>query len=63
MANYLRKLSTGANVRLMTADPSIDGRFFYSADLSGLYFDTKAVPFPRVLASLLESLEVAAPPA
>lgn len=63
MANYLRKLSTGANVRLMTADPSIDGRFFYNADLTGVNFDTAAVPFPRVLASLLENLDAPTPPA
>jgi hypothetical protein len=63
MVDYLRKLSTGANVRLMTADPSIDGRFFYNADLTGLNFDVKAVPFGRVLSSLLENLDAAAPPA
>ncbi|MDF3022402.1 MAG: hypothetical protein K0Q92_3705 [Steroidobacteraceae bacterium] len=63
MTNYLRKLSTGANVRLMTADPSIDGRFFYNADLTGVNFETAAVPFPRVLASLLENLDAPTPPA
>jgi hypothetical protein len=63
MANYLQNFSTGANVRLMTADPSIEGRFFYNADITGVNFDTNAVPFPRVLASLLENLEAPAPPA
>jgi hypothetical protein len=63
MSNYLRKLSTGANVRLMTADPSIDGRFFYNADITGVNFDTAAVPFARVLDGLLENLEAPAPPA
>jgi hypothetical protein len=63
IANYLQKFSTGANVRLMTADPSIDGRFFYNADVTGVNFDTTAVPFARVLARLLENLEALAPPA
>jgi hypothetical protein len=47
----------------MTADPSIDGRFFYNADMTGVNFDTTAVPFARVLAGLLENLEAPAPPA
>jgi hypothetical protein len=63
IANYLQKFSTGANVRLMTADPSIDGRFFYNADMTGMNFDVSAVPFPRVLVGLLEYLEDPAPPA
>ena len=61
--DYLRKFSTGANVKLMTGDPSIDGRFFYNADLTGMNFETTAVPFDRVLGQLLECLHVPAPPA
>jgi hypothetical protein len=61
--DYLRKFSTGANVKLMTGDPAIDGRFFYNADLTGVNFDTSAVPFGRVLSRLLECLEAPAPPA
>jgi len=62
-ADYLRKFSTGANVKLMTGDPSIDGRFFYNADLTGLNFETSAVPFVRVLGQLMQSLQAPAPPA
>jgi hypothetical protein len=62
-AGYLRKFSTGANVKLMTGDPSIDGRFFYNADLTGVNFETSAVPFGRVLDQLLGCLRAPAPPA
>jgi hypothetical protein len=62
-ADYLRKFSTGANVKLMAGDPSIDGRFFYNADLTGVNFETRSVPFNRVLGQLLECLHAPAPPA
>lgn len=61
--DYLRRFSTGANVKLMTGDPSIDGRFFYNADLTGVNFETTAVPFGRVLGQLLENLQAPKPPA
>jgi hypothetical protein len=63
MVNYLRGLSTGASVKLMTGDPSIEGRFFYNADLTGLNFATTATPFGEVLTRLLDCLETPAPPA
>ena len=63
MANYLRGLSTGASVKLMTGDPSIEGRFFYNADLTGVNFAITATPFGEVLTRLLECLETPAPPA
>jgi hypothetical protein len=63
MASYLRGLSTGASVKLMTGDPSIEGRFFYNADLTGVNFATTATPFGEVLTRLLEFLETPAPPA
>ena len=63
MADYLRGFSTGANVSLMTGDPSIGGRFFYNADLTGVNYETSAAPFRDVLARLIELLDASAPPA
>jgi hypothetical protein len=63
VVNYLRGLSTGASVKLMTGDPSIEGHFFYNADLTGVNFATTATPFGEVLTRLLECLETPAPPA
>jgi hypothetical protein len=63
MADYLRPLSTGKGVRLMTGDPSIQGRFFYNADLTGVNFETTSTPFGEVLTRLLQCLERPAPPA
>jgi hypothetical protein len=63
MADYLRGFSTGADVKLMTGDPSIGGRFFYNADLTGVNFKSTAAPFAGLLARLLELLEAPEPPA
>jgi hypothetical protein len=63
MVDYLRRLSTGAGVRLMIGDPAIEGRFFYNADLTGVNFATAMTPFGEVLTRLLECLERPAPPA
>ena len=62
-ADYLRQFSTGGNVKLMTGDPSIQGRFFYNADLTGVNFETSAVAFPRVLGQLMQCLQAPTPPA
>ena len=61
--DYLRGLSSGANVKLMTGDPSIEGRFFYNADLTGVNFETAAVPFDAVLRRLLDLVPAPRPPA
>ena len=63
MADYLRGFATGANVNLMTGDPSIGGRFFYNDDLTGRNFENQPVPFGCVLARLLDLLDAPAPPA
>jgi hypothetical protein len=63
MADYLRGFATGANVNLMTGDPSIGGRFFYNADLTGVNYQTSAAPFGGVLTRLVELLDASAPPA
>jgi hypothetical protein len=63
MVDYLRPFATGAGVRLMTGDPSIEGRFFYNADLTGVNFAITSTPFGEVLTRLLQCLEAPAPPA
>ena len=63
MADYLRPLSAGGNVRLMTGDPSIEGRFLYNADLTGVNFTTTMTRFGEVLTRLLEYLDEPGPPA
>jgi Cupin-like domain len=63
MANYLRSLDRGANANLMTADPSIGGRFFYNDDLTGLNFQNREVPFAAALNNLVDLVDAPAPPA
>jgi hypothetical protein len=63
LANYLRGLASGANVNLMVGDPSIKGHFFYNDDLTGVNFESAPAPLGDVLARLLESLDLPAPPA
>ena len=60
---YLGALDSGAPVTVLSAGAEIDGRFFYSQDLSGLNFERDEMPLARALAALLELRPVARPPA
>jgi hypothetical protein len=62
-ANYLAVLSTGAPVHLMVGDPAIDGRFFYNDELTGVNFENVSTSLRDLFARLLQSLDLAAPPA
>jgi hypothetical protein len=63
MVAYLGALDSGAPVSVLSAGPEIDGRFFYSQDLSGLNFERDEMPLARALAALLELRPVPRPPA
>jgi Cupin-like domain len=63
MARYLHARDTGVQAHVMTADPAIGGRFFYTDDLGGRNFENRTMPFAAALARLVELLDDPAPPA
>jgi hypothetical protein len=63
LANYLRGFDTGGSADTMHGDPSIGGRFFYNADLSGQNFERNSMPLARSLDRLLDLIDEPAPPA
>jgi len=63
MAHYLMAADTGVHAHVMTADPSIGGRFFYTDDLGARNFENRMLPFAAVLTRLLELIDDPAPPA
>ena len=58
LANYLRGFDTGASADTMTADPAIDGYFFYDADMTGHNF-TAAWVVVGALATTREARDLA----
>jgi hypothetical protein len=63
MANYLRGLDTGAQAETMFGPPSIDGRFFYNDDLTGLNFTRRPQRVVDSLDRLLALLDAPEPEA
>ena len=63
MARYLQTVDTGVHAHVMTADPAIGGRFFYTDDLSARNFESRMMPFAAAVARLLELIDVPVPPA
>ena len=63
MAQYLRGVDTGVHAHVMTADPAIGGRFFYTDDLTARNFENRMMPFGAALTRLMELIDDPAPPA
>ena len=63
LARYLLSTEQGGPVSLLTADPSIKGRFFYSDDMRGINFERRRAPLSAGLQALLMHLENQQPPA
>lgn len=57
LSAYLRGFDRGRPVGAMLGPPSIAGRFFYNADLSGLNFRIEHVPLASALDTMLSSLD------
>jgi hypothetical protein len=62
MCDYLLGLRQGAPVPLLTADPTIQGRFFFGEDMQP-NFQRRAAPLATGLRALLSHLDEAEPPA
>lgn len=63
LAAYLRRFDRGLPVGMMLGPPSIDGRFFYNDDASGLNFRVENVPLASAMDMLLRATEDLRPPA
>jgi hypothetical protein len=63
LARYLLSLEQGGSAALLTADPSIKGRFFYREDMRGTNFVRRQAPLSAALQALLTHLDNPQPPA
>ena len=63
LADHIRGFDNGTPVRFTEGAPSIQGRFFYNDDLSGVNFDQREGTVASVLDRLLTLQEDADPPA
>jgi Cupin-like domain len=63
LMEYLLSFDRGEPAEVMSGEPSIGGRFFYNADLTGFNFTKSTTPFAEALARMCASLDEAAPPA
>jgi hypothetical protein len=63
LCDYIKKLDGGRPVETLLADPSIDGRFFYTSDLSGVNFVRRSEKISDTLETLLMHLDDTDPPA
>jgi Cupin-like domain len=63
LARYLMGLQQGGPAALLTAHPSIQGRFFYTDDLRGTNFERRTAPLSASLQALLTHLHDQHPPA
>jgi hypothetical protein len=63
MCGYLLGLPQGTPVPLLTAEPSVKGRFFFREDMQGPNFQRRAVPLAAGLQALLAYLDDPVPPA
>ena len=62
IARYLLSLQQGTPASLITADPSIKGRFFYRDDMRGTNFLRAQAPLSACLQALLKHLDTQQPP-
>lgn len=63
LAEYLLKLPSGGPVSLVSAPPSVQGRFFYRDDMRGANFERRPTPLSAGIQALLAHLEDPRPPA
>jgi hypothetical protein len=63
LCDYIAKFDRGRPVETLFGDPSIQGRFFYSNDLTGLNFQRKPEQISHTLERLLAHVDDANPPA
>ena len=63
LARYLLGMEQGAPAALLTAAPSIEGRFFYREDMRGTNFERRVAPLSVGLQALLTHLDNPQPPA
>ena len=63
LADHIRGFDNGASVRFTEGAPSIQGRFFYNDDLSGVNFEQREGTVGSVLDRLLALQAEVAPPA
>jgi hypothetical protein len=63
LCDYIAKFDGGRPVETLVGDPSIQGRFFYSNDLTGLNFQRKSEQISVTLERLLAHIDDVDPPA
>jgi Cupin-like domain len=63
LCDYLKKFDAGRAVETLFGDPSIEGRFFYTDDLSSVNFLRRAEKISATLETLLLHVEDKDPPA
>lgn len=61
--NYLRSFYNGLTVGGYFGDPSIEGKYFYNNDVSGLNFDKKLIHLDKMLDLIVQHLYDEKPPA
>jgi hypothetical protein len=63
MASYLKRLDAGHAVNGIVGSAQINGRFFYTEDLTGFNFDSRRVSISAALDTLVSLAETPEPPA
>lgn len=63
IADYLLAFDARAMADLMVGDPSINGKFFYNDDLTGLNFQRRPQPLAQSVRELLALIDAPNPPA
>lgn len=61
LASYLKALDTGVPASTYVATASVQGRYFYSPDLTGFNFDKRDIPLSATIDKLLAQVEAKAP--
>jgi hypothetical protein len=61
LVEHLKTLDIGASVPTYVAPPSINGRYFYTPDMSRFNFERREAPFRAILDKLLEQRDEAQP--
>jgi hypothetical protein len=62
LSSYVRGFDAGGPAELMWGDPSIHGKFFYNAGLTGLNFERRRQSLAQSLDQLLAAIGTPAPP-
>jgi hypothetical protein len=62
IADYLAARDRGAQIDMLEGPPAINGRLFYTADMSGLNFERRPGTIATLVQALLAARDVAPPP-